>query len=163
IGGGLIGCEFANDLASVGVDVTVIEATGWPLSALAPQSIGEALAAALARAGVVWRFQRTVMAVERAPSGYVITLEEGQNLAAADVLGWVVLRRHARLAEQAGFRIGRWVLVDVTGVTSDPEILALGACAEHPSGTHFYFTPIMAAARAVARTAVGDIGKIDFP
>jgi rubredoxin-NAD+ reductase len=40
MGGGLIGCEFANDLAAAGYAVTVIDPTAYPLSGLMPEQAG---------------------------------------------------------------------------------------------------------------------------
>jgi len=39
IGAGLIGCEFANDLAGAGFGVTVIDPAAWPLSRLLPEGV----------------------------------------------------------------------------------------------------------------------------
>lgn len=43
IGAGLIGCEFANDLAAAGYSVTVVDVEAWPLARLAPRAVGKAL------------------------------------------------------------------------------------------------------------------------
>ncbi|MBU0775531.1 MAG: FAD-dependent oxidoreductase, partial [Alphaproteobacteria bacterium] len=57
----------------------------------------------------------------------------------------------------------RGIKVDQTGRTSDPAIYAIGDCAEYPQGLVAYVTPIMAAARAIAPSALGTPTEIRFP
>src|SRR3546814_20994109 len=58
---------------------------------------------------------------------------------------------------------GRGIKVDSTGRTSDPYIYAIGDCAEYQRGLAAYVTPIMAAARAIAPSALGTPTEIRFP
>jgi rubredoxin-NAD+ reductase len=163
VGGGLIGSEFANDLCAAGIAVTVVETTGWPLSALVPQSIGDAAAEALAAAGTTWRFGRKVVAVDHAGESFAIRLDDGEILAADLVMSAVGLRPHTALAAGAGLSVGRGIVVDSTGATSHPDIFALGDCAQYPSGNHCYVTPIMTAARTIARSALAIPAEMAFP
>jgi len=163
IGGGLIGSEFANDLCAAGIAVTVIEATNWPLSSLVPRAVGDALAAALGRAGVEWRFGRKAVTVDGAVRGYDVRLDDGEILPADLVLSAIGLRPHVALAASAGLSIARGIVVDSTGATSNPDIFALGDCAQYPNGNHCYITPIMTAARAIARSALATPTHMAFP
>ena len=52
LGAGLIGCEFADDLAGKGHAVSVVDLAALPLAALTPPPIGQALQSALAARGV---------------------------------------------------------------------------------------------------------------
>src|SRR3546814_693960 len=64
---------------------------------------------------------------------------------------------------RSGLAIGRGIKVDATGRTSDPYIYAIGDCAEYQRGLAAYVTPIMAAARAIAPSALGTPTEIRFP
>src|SRR3546814_20714378 len=64
---------------------------------------------------------------------------------------------------RSGLAIGRGIKVDATGRTSDPYIYAIGDCAEYQRGLAAYVTPIMAAARAIAPSALGPPTEIRFP
>jgi len=79
------------------------------------------------------------------------------------VLSAVGLRPNVQLAQDAGLDVGRGITVDQTGRTNDPDIFAIGDCAEYPSGLAAYVTPIMAAARAIAPSALGTPTDIRFP
>src|SRR3569832_1661068 len=51
LGGGLIGCEFANDLVHAGFTVDVVHLGAWPLARLLPVEAGRRLADGLAARG----------------------------------------------------------------------------------------------------------------
>ena len=66
MGGGLIGCEFANDLASAGYAVRVIDPGAYPLASLMPEQAGKQLLEPLAKLGVTWRFGTSVQRMDHA-------------------------------------------------------------------------------------------------
>src|SRR3546814_9507730 len=115
------------------------------------------------RKGVVWNWGRKVVAINTAGSGIRADLDDGSVIEADAGLSAVGLRPHTRLAEEAGLAIGRGIKVDATGRTSDPYIYAIGDCAEYQRGLAAYVTPIMAAARAIAPSALGTPTDIRFP
>ncbi len=163
IGAGLIGCEFANDLAGAGYAVTVIDPTAYPLSSLMPESAGKQLLAPLAKLGVTWRFGAAVKAVDRSATGYALTLTDGTALAADVVLSAVGLRPRIELARSAGLAVNRGIVVDAQLRSSDADIYALGDCAEIEGRVLPYVLPIMHAARALARGLAGEDAKVEFP
>ncbi len=163
IGAGLIGCEFANDLAGAGYAVTVIDPTAYPLSSLMPESAGKQLLAPLAKLGVTWRFGAAVKAVDRSATGYALTLTDGTALAADVVVSAVGLRPRIELARSAGLAVNRGIVVDAQLRSSDADIYALGDCAEIEGRVLPYVLPIMHAARALARGLAGEDAKVEFP
>jgi rubredoxin-NAD+ reductase len=163
IGGGLIGCEFANDLEAAGYAVTVIDPTAYPLSGLMPEQAGKQLLAPLAKLGVTWRFGTAVSAVNRTATGYALTLTDGTTLPADAVLSAVGLRPRIELARTAGLAVNRGIVVDAQLRSSDANIYALGDCAEIEGRVLPYVLPIMHAARALARVLVGEDAKVEFP
>jgi len=163
IGGGLIGCEFANDLAAAGYAVTVIDPTAYPLSGLMPEQAGKQLLAPLAKLGVIWRFGVAVKAVDRDMAGYALTLTDGTTLPADIVLSAVGLRPRVELARNAGLAANRGIVVDAQLRSSDPDIYALGDCAEIEGRVLPYVLPIMHAARALAQVLAGQDARVEFP
>lgn len=163
IGAGLIGCEFANDLASAGFAVTVLDPMAFPLSALLPEAAGRSLIAPLAKAGVDWRFGRSVRAVDRAAGRYRLTLDDGSAVETDAVLSAVGLRPRTTLAKEAGLAVNRGIVADAHLRTSAPDIFALGDCAEIGQQVRPYVLPIMHAARALARTLAGEPTAVSFP
>lgn len=168
LGAGLIGCEFADDLTAGGHKVTLVDPNTVPLSALASPALSRGLHVALARRGVTLHLGTTAARVDRAGMQLRITLANGDQVEADVVLSAVGLRPDLRLAQAAQLATGRGILVDETGQTSAAGVYALGDCVEYPadgSGASCllpYIAPMMAAARAIARTLAGQATPISL-
>ena len=169
MGGGLVGTEFANDLVAAGYKPIVVDMLGHPLAQLVPAGVGEMVRAALETKGVAWHLGRKVVSIDKIDSilgrekGIRASLDDGTLIEADAVLSAVGLRPHTLIAEEAGLEVGRGIKVAQTGQTSDPDIYAIGDCAEYPQGLAAYVTPIMAAARAIAASVLGTPTDIRFP
>ena len=164
LGAGLIGCEFANDLATAGHRVTVVDPSDRPLARLLPAPAGQAVQQALQKAGVYWVFGRRAQAVShRARSGVELTLDDGSSIEADLVLSAVGLRPRTALAQAAGLVVGRGIVVDRRLETSMSGIYAIGDCAEIDGQVLPYVQPIMHAAKALAKTLSGDATVVSFP
>lgn len=163
IGAGLIGCEYANDLISQGYSVSLVDPLGWPLGALLPEAVSRSLQAALAEAGTDFHLQRTVAEVNRAESGYAITLDDGSVIAADLVLSAVGLVPNTALAQHAGVTCDKGIQVDVCMRTNDPAVFALGDVAEVCGHLMPYILPITNCARALAKTLTGDATPVNWP
>jgi len=155
LGGGLIGCEFANDLANAGYLVDVVHLGDWPLERLLPVEAGQRLAGSLAAIGVTWHFGRTGRAVDKTAGGYVVTLDNGDTLAADVVLSAIGLRPRTQLAQSAGIPVGRGIQTDRLLQTGAANVYAMGDCAEVEGLNLPYVQPLMVQARALAATLTG--------
>lgn len=167
LGAGLIGCEFADDLAGAGYAVTLIDPNPLPLAALSPAPIGQGLQAALEARGVRLQLGTTAQSIDHADGALCLTLANGQILLADLVLSAVGLRADVALAQAAGLRCERGIVLDAVGQTSAPHVYALGDCAQYTlsdgtSRTLPYIAPIMAAGRALAKTLSGTPTPIDL-
>lgn len=163
LGGGLIGCEFANDLVHAGFTVDVVHLGAWPLERLLPVEAGRRLADKLAARGVTWHFGRTGSSVEQAAAGYRVTLDNGDILASDIVLSAIGLRPRTQLAQAAGIPVGRGVQTSRLLETGAPNVYALGDCAEVESQNLPYVQPLMVQARALAATLTGTPTPVVYP
>ncbi|MDH2917349.1 MAG: FAD-dependent oxidoreductase [Gallionella sp.] len=163
MGGGLIGCEFANDWVAAGYAVTVIDPGAYPLASLMPEQAGKQLLQPLAHLGVTWRFGTSIQRMEKAAAGYALTLADGSTLNADLVISAVGLRPRTQLAKDAGLTINRGIVVDDQMRSSDASIFALGDCAEIQGKVQPFVLPIMHAGRALARVLNGEEAKVRFP
>jgi rubredoxin---NAD+ reductase len=159
IGAGLIGCEFADDLAGAGHHVTLIDPNARPLSALAAPALSDALVSAWAARPITLKFGTVATTVTRSGDGYKLKLADGSIVDADVVVSAVGLRPSIGLAQQSGIATGRGIRVDDHGRTSVEGIFALGDCAEYSVGDASvvmpYVAPMLAAARAIAATLAG--------
>lgn len=163
IGPGLIGCEFANDLAAAGHAVTVIGPDAHPLGRLLPGAAGQAVQQALAAIGVQWRLGTTVARVERDGSAYRLRLADGSALQADVVLSAIGLQADTRLAQQAGLAVNRGIVVDGQLRSSAPDVYALGDCAEVNGSVLPFVLPLMEQARTLAAVLAGREAAVSYP
>jgi len=163
LGGGLIGCEFANDLVHAGFTVDVVHLGAWPLERLLPVEAGRRLADSLAALGVTWHFGRTGSSVEPAAAGYRVTPDNGDTLAADVVLSAIGLRPRTQLAQAAGIPVGRGIQTSRLLETGAPNVYALGDCAEVEGQNLPYVQPLMVQARALAATLTGTPTPVVYP
>jgi rubredoxin-NAD+ reductase len=163
LGGGLIGCEFANDLAATGHAVTVVHLGAWPLERLIPQPVGEALAQSLASHGVAWRFGHTANRIDAATSGYRLTLDDGSQIEADLVLSAIGLRPRTQLAQAAGIAAQRGIVVNRRLETSLPGVYAIGDCAEVAGHVLPYVQPLLIQVRALAAILSGEDAQVSYP
>ena len=159
VGAGLIGSEFANDLAGAGHDVTVVDPAPWPLGRLLPQALGDEMAKALGAAGVTFHLGRSVANWTKGRAA----LDDGTMIACDHALSAIGLVPRTRLAAEAGLKVERGIVVDRTLRSSDPHIFAMGDCAETPAGPLPFVLPLMAEAKALAATLAGVETELQLP
>lgn len=163
LGGGLIGSEFANDLAAAGLDVTVVHLGEWPLERLLPVEAGRRLAERLSALGVRWHFGRTAKRVDAVDGGLRVTLDDGSAVDTEVVLSAIGLAPRTQLAQAAGIPTGRGIQTDRFLQTGATDVYALGDCAEVDGLVQPYVQPLMVQARALAATLTGAPTAVVYP
>ena len=163
IGGGLIGCEFANDWVNAGYEVTIIEALDYPMGRVLPPRAGAALRSALSGTGVNVVTGRRVTAVERDGERLVVVDDGGERHPAEVAVRALGLKPRTRLAEEAGIEVGHGILTDRRLETSAEGIYALGDCAEVDGLVLPFVMPISNAARALGPTLAGTETEVHYP
>lgn len=163
IGAGLIGCEFANDLAATGHAVDVIDIATQPLGRLLPPAGGQMLEERLKALGVAFHFGTSVKSVNRAAAGFHVALANGTSIDAGVVLSAIGLKPRTQLAQAAGLAVNRGIVVDRSLRSSAPDVYAVGDCMEIGGLVMPFVMPIMHAARALAGTLAGKPAAVSFP
>ncbi len=137
VGGGLIGCEVASDLAVAGDKVTVFHAMDRLMERqLAPED-SILLLKVLQNSGVNVLLNQAVQAFSREKDKICVKTE-----ATAGFDGLIVacgFKPRNELAELAGLETGRGIKVNQQMQTSDTSIYALGDVAELPNGKLYAF------------------------
>jgi rubredoxin-NAD+ reductase len=164
LGAGLIGCEFANDLQHTGHDVTVIDLSSQPLGRLLPQHVASSFQHKLEQAGIKFVFNTTVEQVNKIENDdYVVSLANGKVLEADIVLSAIGLQPNLELAKAAQIQTSRGIVTNGLLETSQPDIYAVGDCAEVNGTLLPYVMPIMQQARALAKTLNGEHTHVHYP
>jgi rubredoxin-NAD+ reductase len=163
IGGGLIGCEFTNDLLNGGFEVETVDPLGYCLPTLLPEAAGRAVQRGLEEKGAIFHFGPLVTEVNRAGDGIEVTLNNGETIAADIVLSAVGVRPRVELAKDAGIAVNRGIKVNRLLETSAANVYAFGDCAEVEGHVLVYVAPLMAAARALGKTLAGEPTEVVYP
>jgi len=163
IGAGLIGCEFANDLAAHGDTVELVDIAAWPLNRLLPEAQGRALQDGLGKLGVRWHLGTSIASLDRAGDAIDVRFADGTQTTVDAVLSAVGLRPRTQLAREAGCSVQAGIVVDDFLQTSVADVYALGDCVEINGRVLPYILPIAHASRALAATLNGTPTKAKFP
>ncbi len=162
LGAGLIGCEFANDLSLGGYEVDLVAPCEQLMPALLPVEAAAAVQRGLEALGVRFHLGPVVSRLQHAASGLEAHLSDGRTIACDAVISAVGLRPRTELAAAAGLAVNRGVVVDRLLRTSHEHIYALGDCAEVDGLNLLYVMPLMACARALAKTLAGTPSDVAY-
>ncbi|HAU28968.1 MAG TPA: FAD-dependent oxidoreductase [Rhodospirillaceae bacterium] len=149
IGAGLVGCEFACDLAATGHHVRVFDIAPQPLYHLLPPQAADFFRKKLA-AGISFSLGCRIIRIDQDGDAYTLVDDIGSTHRAHLVLSAVGLVPSTGLARDAGLATRCGIIADRTLRTSDPDIFTLGDCAEVEGMVLPYVMPIMQAARSIA-------------
>jgi len=156
IGGGLLGLEAAAGLSERGMDVTVLHLMPTLMERQLDPAAGHLLKRAVQERGIKVLTEANTKAIlgEKRVEG--VELEDGTVIPADLVVMAVGIRPNAAIAEDAGLEVNRGIVVDETMRTSDPDIFALGECAEAHGQVFGLVAPLYEMAGVVAAQLAGD-------
>ncbi len=156
IGGGLLGLEAAAGLQSQGMDVTVVHLMPTLMERQLDPAAGYLLQKALEERGIKILTTANTKAILGNGRVEGVELADGRIIPATLVIMAAGIRPNTALAKEAGLTIGRGIVVDHAMRTSDPDILALGECAEVGGHVYSLVAPLYEMARTAAAHLAGD-------
>jgi nitrite reductase (NADH) large subunit len=156
IGGGLLGLEAAAGLNARDMDVTVLHLMPTLMERQLDPAAGYLLQRELESRGIkiVTKAQTKAILGGRKVEG--IELADGRVIPATLVIMAAGIRPNAGIAKDAGLAVNRGILVDAGMRTSDPDIFALGECAEVGGHVYGLVAPLYEMARVAAAHLTGD-------
>lgn len=161
IGGGLLGLEAAAGLKSQGMDVTVLHLMPTLMERQLDPAAGYLLKMAVqARRIDVFTNANTNEIVGSDPAlgpphVTAVRLDDGTEIPCDMVVMAVGIRPNAGLARDAGLDVNRGIVVSAEMRTSDPDIFALGECAEASGQVFGLVAPLYEMANVVAAQLTG--------
>ena len=132
IGGGFIGVEFAEQINRLGKKVTLIEAADSCLWQAFDKSYSDDIESRLREKGIEVMTGTRVKRITGANNVEALELEDGRRIPADLVILGLGVKPNGTLAEECGLEMNAKgaVIVDQYMRTSDPDIFAVGDCAE---------------------------------
>ncbi|UPY36253.1 FAD-dependent oxidoreductase [Sediminicoccus sp. KRV36] len=155
VGGGLLGLEAAAGLAQRGMKVTVLHPVEWPMERQLDAGAGGFLARRMGLRGIRFAMPAQLAAIEGEGRVTGVVLADGKRIAANIVVMAVGIRPDTALAAASGLSIGRGIQADAGMRSSDPNILAIGECAEVEGRTIGLVAPALEQAEIAAATLAG--------
>lgn len=162
MGSGLIGCEYANDLSNGGFDVEVVSPSSQVLPSLLPEKAASAVQNGLESLGVKFHLGALVIRACESDGSVDVELSNGEKIETDIIVSAIGLRPRLDLAVKAGLKVNQGVCVNRLLETSNPDIYALGDCAEVDGHVLLYVMPLMASARALAKTLAGQPTEVVY-
>jgi len=156
IGGGLLGLEAARGMARRGVDVVVLEHEHRLMARQLDADSGALLADQVRAMGIDVRTGCSVQQIDGAQRVERIILAEGPPVACDTVIICTGIRPNIDLARDAGIAIGRGITINDAMQTSDPDIYAVGECAEHDGHIYGLVAPGLEQAATAAAHLAGE-------
>ena len=156
IGGGLLGLEAAAGLKEQGMDVTVLHLAPTLLERQLDTTAGHLLQKAVEARGIRVITRANTKAILGEKKVEAVLLEDGTRLPADLVVMAVGIKPNAQLAKDAGLEVNRGIVVDASMHTSDPDIFAVGECAESHAQVFGLVAPLYEMAGVLAAQLAGD-------
>ncbi|PZU93954.1 MAG: assimilatory nitrite reductase large subunit [Chelatococcus sp.] len=155
IGGGLLGLEAAHGLAKAGGRVTLLHLVDRLMERQLDAEGAAILARAMAERGVVVRLNSATRGFVGDGKVEGVELQDGSVIPADLVVIAIGVRPNIDLAGAAGLAVERGVLVDDGLATDDPDIFAIGECAQHRGQVYGLVEPAYEQARVLAARLAG--------
>lgn len=159
IGGGLLGLEVARGMAQRGVRTVVLEHENRLLSRQLDKAAGDLVAKCIEAMGIEVRVSAAVRAVEGQHRVERLRLPEDETVVCDTVIICTGVRANMEMARAAGLAVGRGVTVDEFLRTSDPDIYAVGECAEYAGNCYGLVGPGLEQAAVCAGHILGKPSK----
>lgn len=153
IGGGLLGLEAARGMAKRGAKVTVIEHENRLMPRQLDLAAGNTLKERIEAIGIDVVVNQRVQSINGNSRAEYIALGNGEEILSDTVIVCTGVRANTQLPAAIGLAHNRGVIVDDQMRTSDPDIYAIGECAEH--NEHVY--GLVGPGYEQTSIAVGDI------
>jgi nitrite reductase (NADH) large subunit len=155
IGGGLLGLEAAWGLKRRGMEVAVVHLMPTLMERQLDEAAGKLLQRDLTERGIAFFTDGQTEEVTGTDRVTGIKLADGREAPADLVVVAIGIRPDIALARAAGLEVNRGIVVGDNMATSDPDIFAVGECAEHRGAVVGLVAPIWDMAKVCAHHLAG--------
>ncbi|WP_455222329.1 FAD-dependent oxidoreductase [Kaarinaea lacus] len=156
IGGGLLGLEAARAMQKNNTEVVVVEHNARLMQRQLDEQASELLREHLMDVGIKIYLKTAIKSFEASGSNHYIYLANGKSIVCDTIIVATGIKPNVQLALDAGLHVGRGIKVNDAMQTSDPNIYAVGECAEHNGQIYGIVAPGMEQASVAAHHITGE-------
>lgn len=166
MGGGLLGLEAARALQGHGLQVELVHAMPWLMNAQLDAEAGAILKKSVESLGITVHLD--VLASEvlggDGAEGHVtgVVLEDGRQLDCDLLVVAAGVRPHTDVAVRSGLEVERAIVVDDQLRTDDPDVYAIGECAQHRGSVYGLVAPAWEHAKVLADVLTGTDPEAEY-
>lgn len=155
IGGGLLGLEAARGLLHLGMETQVVHNAPYIMNRQLDRVAADMLQRELESQGMQFYLAKNTTRITGRTRAQGLRFMDGTRLDADVVVLAVGIRPNIELAQRSGILTRRAIVVDDFMRTSDPNIFAVGECAEHRGVSYGLVAPLYEQGRVLARVICG--------
>lgn len=159
IGGGLLGLEAARGMANRGVETFVIEHESRLMARQLDLGGGALLASQIEALGLHVLTGRAVRRITGNGRVEAIEFSSGEKLLCDTIIVCTGIRANMEIARDAGLAVGRGIRVNERLECSQPDIYAVGECAEFDGHVYGLVGPGLEQAVVAAKNIAGEEGS----
>lgn len=159
IGGGLLGLEAAYGLMKNKMSVTVVHLADRLMERQLDETGGLFLKREIEKMGIEVLLEKSTTRFMGNGKVEGIMFKDGYIQPASMVVIACGIRPNANLAKRAGLEVNRGIVVNDFMQTSNPDIYAVGECAEHRGIVYGLVAPLYEQGKVLAATITGNEGE----
>ncbi len=156
IGGGLLGLEAARGMANRDVETWIVEHESRLMARQLDQLGGELLADQIESLGLTVRVGHAVKEIHGNGRVEAVELSNGEKIECDTVIVCTGIRPNMEMVRDSGISVGRAITVDKYMRTSDPDVYAVGECAEYDGNIYGLVGPGLEQAAIAAANISGE-------
>ena len=156
IGGGLLGLELAGSLASLGIEVTIIQRSSRLMRGQLDDMGSDILNDEIINRKIEIIYNDEVASFEGDTHLKAIELKSGKKLDCDALFFAAGIKPNIEIGQEAGLKCDRGIIVNDQLLSSDPKIFAMGEIAQHRNKTYGTTPSAQDQARIVAAYLNGD-------
>lgn len=156
IGGGLLGLEAARGLLTRGLNVHVVHLAAYLMETQLDSESGGLLRETLEEMGVAFHLEKLTTGILGEDTVTGVRFKDGSEVECGMVVISAGIRSNVDVAKISGLNVQRGILVnDDLSCRNDPDIYAIGECAEHRNVVYGLVAPIWEQASVLADSLTG--------
>ncbi|MGG3032031.1 nitrite reductase large subunit NirB [Bacillus stercoris] len=155
IGAGLLGLEAAVGLQHLGMDVSVIHHSAGIMQKQLDQTAARLLQTELEQKGLTFLLEKDTVSISGTTKADRIHFKDGSSLKADLIVMAAGVKPNIELAVSAGIKVNRGIIVNDCMQTSEPNVYAVGECAEHNGTVYGLVAPLYEQGNVLAKHICG--------